>query len=365
MIILFFIMNKIIFDPIHGNIEIKNKCLQIIDTPEFQRLRNIKQLGACEYVFPGATHNRFSHSIGTFYLAQKVINYLKNNQPELDISENDIESIEIAALCHDLGHGPFSHLFDNYCLKKQKNNFHEHEFRSIEILKIISKKYNISMNFDKISKMIIPDKDENNYLYNIVSNPITGLDVDKFDYIARDTFFLGLEYSFNCDRLIRFTKVINNQICFPEKLAFNIYELYRIRYKLYREIYNHPVVSAVEFMIVDILKDKVIDINNLEKFCELNDSIVFDHPIYKKIQKRQLYKLKSQEILSNFNTLNIESDDNIIQVLKLGYNKNNSNPIKSINFYKDNQIIKLDTATLTLIFPEIFIETIIRIYQRI
>lgn len=358
-------MNKIIFDPIHGNIEIKNKCLKIIDTPEFQRLRNIKQLGACEYVFPGATHNRFSHSIGTFYLAQKLINHIKNNQPELNINNDDIESIEIAALCHDLGHGPFSHLLDNYCLQQQDNNLNEHEYRSVEILKIISKKYEIDLNIEKISKMIIPNKNESNYLYNIVSNPISGLDVDKFDYIARDTFFLGLEYSFNCDRLIRFTKVIEQKICFPEKLAFNIYELYRIRYKLYREIYNHPVVSAIEFMIVDILKDKNININNLEEFCDYNDSMVYNHYLYKQIQKRNLYKLEKQEIINNLKTFKFDNDKNkILQVLKLGYNKENSNPIKNINFYKDNQIIKLNTNKLSLLFPEIFIETVVRIYKK-
>jgi len=358
-------MNKIIFDPIHGNIEIKDKCLKIIDTPEFQRLRNIKQLGACEYVFPGATHNRFSHSIGTFYLAQKLINHIKNNHQELNLNTDDIESIEIAALCHDLGHGPFSHLLDNYCLKKQENKFHEHEYRSVEILKIISKKYDIPLNIDKITKMIIPDKNENFFLYNIVSNPISGLDVDKFDYIARDTFFLGLEYSFNCDRLIRFTKIINNKLCFPEKLALNIYELYRIRYKLYREIYNHPVVSAIEFMIVDILKEKNIIIDDLEKFCEYNDSIVFTHEKYKEIQKRNLYKLEKQEIIDNLKSFKYDNQENkIIQVLKLGYNSENLNPIKNINFYKNNKIIKLDTTTVSLLFPEIFIETVIRIYRK-
>jgi deoxynucleoside triphosphate triphosphohydrolase SAMHD1 len=356
-------MNKIIFDPIHGNIEITSKCLRIIDTLEFQRLRNIKQLGACEYVFPGATHNRFSHSIGTFYLAQKLIKHIKNNQPELNIINDDIESIEIAALCHDLGHGPFSHLFDNYCLKENENNLNEHEYRSVAILELISEKYNIEINLEKIKKMIIPNKDETHFLYQIVSNPISGLDVDKFDYIARDTFFLGLEYSFNCDRLIHFTKIINNQLCFPEKLALNIYELYRIRYKLYREIYNHPVVSAIEFMIADILKEQNININNLDQFCKLTDSIVYQHPIYQKIQERNLYKLESQEIMNDMENVNyINPERKIIQILKLGYNKENKNPIKNINFYKNNKIIKLKDHSLTLMFPDNFTEIIVRTY---
>jgi deoxynucleoside triphosphate triphosphohydrolase SAMHD1 len=359
-------MNKIIFDPIHGNIEITEKCLKIIDTPEFQRLRNIKQLGACEYVFPGATHNRFSHSVGTFYLAQKLIYHIKNNQPELNISLDDIESVEIAALCHDLGHGPFSHCLDNHCLNKVENNFHIHEYRSIGILELISKKYDIEININKIRKMIVPEKNNRNFLYNIVSNPISGLDVDKFDYIARDTYFLGLEYSFNCDRLIRFTKIINNELCFPEKLVFNIYELFRVRYKLYREIYNHPVVSAIEFMIVDILKDKIIDIKDLNNFCKLDDSIVRDHKLFNLIQKRDIYKLISQKVLKKNQELELNElgKNKIRQILKLGHNKENKNPVTNINFFKNNKIVNLDTNELTLMFPEIFIETVIRIYEK-
>jgi deoxynucleoside triphosphate triphosphohydrolase SAMHD1 len=359
-------MNKIIFDPIHGNIEINSKCLKIIDTPEFQRLRNIKQLGACEYVFPGATHNRFIHSIGTYFLAQKLIKNIKINQPELKISDDDVESVEIAALCHDLGHGPFSHCLDNHCLSKTDNNYHIHEFRSVGILDLISKKYGIVMNLNKIKQMIIPEKNNRNFLYNIVSNPISGLDVDKFDYIARDTYFLGLEYSFNCDRLIRFTKIINNELCFPEKLVFNIYELFRVRYKLYREIYNHPVVSAIEFMIVDILKEKKIDVLNLENFCKIDDSIVRDHNLFNLIQERNIYKLVSQKILKKDQKIELDNEDQnkIIQILKLGHNKENKNPVSNINFFKDNNIIKLDTNDLSLMFPEIFIETVVRIYEK-
>ena len=358
-------MNKIIFDPIHGNIEITSKCLKIIDTPEFQRLKFIKQLGACEYVFPGATHNRFSHSIGVYFLARKLIHHIKNNQPELNITDDDIESIEIAGLCHDLGHGPFSHLFDNYCLKKHNKNLDQHEYRSIAILDLISKKYNIQINLDKIKNMIIPNCNDTNYLYNIVSNPISGLDVDKFDYIARDTFFIGLEYSFNCDRLIHFTKIIDNKLCFPEKLAFNIFELYRIRYKLYREIYHHPVVSAIEFMIADILKNISINIDDLESFCKINDSIVFGHELFLKIQQRKLYKFEKQYFSQNLENIKyVNNDKKIIQILKIGYNKENKNPIKNINFFKDNKIIKINDKKISTIFPDKYLEILIREFKK-
>ncbi|XP_059152281.1 deoxynucleoside triphosphate triphosphohydrolase SAMHD1-like [Physella acuta] len=107
---------KVYNDPIHGHIEVNPACQAIIDTPIFQRLRFIKQLGMVYYVYPGAGHNRFEHSLGVYHLAGQFVRNLRQNQPELDITENDILCVEIAALCHDLGHGPFSHVFDNLFL---------------------------------------------------------------------------------------------------------------------------------------------------------------------------------------------------------------------------------------------------------
>ncbi|CAG2234897.1 SAMHD1 [Mytilus edulis] len=103
---------KIFSDPIHGHIEVHPLCIKIIDTPQFQRLRDLKQIGGCYFVYPGASNNRFEHCIGVCYLAGKLARTLQKRQPELDITNKDILCVEIAGLCHDLGHGPFSHLFD-------------------------------------------------------------------------------------------------------------------------------------------------------------------------------------------------------------------------------------------------------------
>ena len=109
--------NKVIYDVIHGYVKISDLCLKIIDTPEFQRLRNLKQLGLTYLIFPSANHTRFEHSLGVSYLAGEMLKHLKNKQPELEITEREIELIKIAGLWHDLGHGPFSHFFDNFFLK--------------------------------------------------------------------------------------------------------------------------------------------------------------------------------------------------------------------------------------------------------
>ena len=194
-------MNKIIYDVIHGFIEIDVLSLKIIDTPEFQRLRNIKQLGIVNLVFPSANHTRFEHSIGVYYLAGELLNNLKNNQPELNITKREILLIKIGGLCHDLGHGPFSHLLDNVILKEEESIYKEHENRSCLILNHIIKKYNIPINDEELTfiySIINPTnykkKTDKIFFYEIISNTRNGIDVDKFDYLKRDTFYLGLSY---------------------------------------------------------------------------------------------------------------------------------------------------------------------------
>jgi HD superfamily phosphohydrolase len=134
--------SKIFNDPIHGHIELSPLSIKIIDTPQFQRLRDISQLGGVYYVFPGAASKRFEHSLGVAYLAKQFITSIHHRQPELDISPVDILCVEIAALCHDLGHGPFSHLFDAKFLKKfEVSGDHDfefaHEHASIGILDVL------------------------------------------------------------------------------------------------------------------------------------------------------------------------------------------------------------------------------------
>ena len=270
-------MPKLIHDKIHGYMEFEDICLQIIDTEEFQRLRNLKQLGVCNYIFPGGNHTRFEHSIATAHLSEKMIKNIQNNQPELNITKNDILLVKIAGLIHDLGHGCFSHFFDTLFLKNIKTDFKDHEYRSIWIFENMVKKYKLNLtikDIEIITNLIYP-KDNKHYLYHIVANNLNSLDTDKFDYIQRDTYSLGLPFSIDSSRLVMQCRVINNEICYPEKEVYTIYELFHTRYRLHKQIYTHPAVQQIEYMILDILnKAEVVlkirdNIENYEKFIKL------------------------------------------------------------------------------------------------
>ena len=132
--------SKLIQDAVHGFIRLTPMAIKIIDTPEFQRLRDIKQLGMCHYVFPTAIHSRFEHSIGVYHLAGALLNNLKQRYSSLEfdvpglgkqrLSNLLIELIKVAGLCHDIGHGPGSHVFDDLIMKESTHPNKTHEVRS-------------------------------------------------------------------------------------------------------------------------------------------------------------------------------------------------------------------------------------------
>ena len=128
--------------PLHGVITLTPRMCKIIDTPEFQRLHKLRQLGATYLVYPSATHTRFEHSLGVSHLAKILMNSLKEKHPNLGIDDNLIELYQIAGLIHDIGHGPFSHLYDDVIINPEEDL--KHEKRGIEIFKNIVKRYSIS-----------------------------------------------------------------------------------------------------------------------------------------------------------------------------------------------------------------------------
>jgi len=292
-----------IYDIIHGTIQIDGITQKIINTEEFQRLRSIKQLGCCNYVFPSATHTRFEHSIGVYHLASKYIEILKN---ETLFTECQIKCILCAALIHDLGHGPYSHLFDEL-FDESKN----HEYRSIQIFKKMNEKYNLHFTDDEIDiiyRMIDPKKDkipkDERYIYQIVSNK-NGIDVDRFDYIMRDIKMTGLNYGIEYERIMNHSKIIDGEIVYSEKVKTNIEDFFRTRFIMYKEIYNHRTVRSIEFMMKEYIQylNSIIDISSYitdDRFIKLTDSIV-DLGGHWSILTEDPFSIAGKVVYNNFN----------------------------------------------------------------
>ena len=366
---------KVIFDPIHKYMKFDKLLLKIIDTIEFQRLRNIKQLGLCYYVFPGASHNRFEHSLGVSYLSGYMIEALKNKQPELNITDRMILLVKVAGLIHDLGHVSFSHFFDHHFLSEKLPNskFRHHEYRSCKLFEYIVKKYNIGLLDEEIriiKRMIDPDINDS-FLYQIVCNKINGLDCDKFDYIVRDTYNIGLAYSFDVMRLIDQARVIENKICFPSKCSFDISDLYYTRYKLHKQIYTHSAVRAIEYMVLDIIRmldsklnlvEKILDVGRMYEITDniLDMCYLFDDKkcikLLERIRVRDLYKIAFEG-----NSFDKKLDGVIIDKIKLNYSMNDKNPLNFVYLYEDYKIVNNNFLFLK---PDKFEEDIIRVYVR-
>lgn len=460
-------------DVIHDSIELSPIAKSIIDCPIFQRLRNLHQLGVCFLIFPNANNNRFEHSIGTYHLAGLMIEKLIRNSSckevnkalievkfiknyllkhfEIEDNEESMiflerieiillddylkELIKIAGLVHDIGHGPFSHLFDEWLHSKSKTNSEsesksesktnsefesefesesslksyseskllEHESRSVLLLKKIIDEKTIIVNdeefrmnefidddaFEFIAELINPNDQtpKSNFIFQIISNSLNGLDVDKLDYLCRDSFYFGSGKPFDLMRVISHTKVINGNICFPEKISYEIYKVFRARYDLHKQFYNHKTTICVEYMIRDILEnlDPILKISenikneNISKFIELDDHVVLDtaklvknfdsvYSIWKRqidmiqkitdsINNRNLYKciygetffaneeMSNRELFGRFKSkysdenLNLTFDSENITIVKLkigllGGNK--SHPLDSVYFFDNN-----------------------------
>jgi len=393
---------KIINDTIHGSISLSKLATLIIDTPEFQRLRYIKQLSTCYFVFPNAVHSRFEHSIGTYQICKKMLYNLKKNSKKEELNligniielkdyfsetHNDIllddyiiELVSIGALCHDLGHGPFSHLFDDNFLKNKPNISEQdkhHEFRSCNLLKSIINKNDVlksiitNEQIKFIHNIINPNKEiHKEYIYQIVSNSINSIDVDKFDYLTRDSKMLNINISFNFNRLIESAMIINNIISYPKKVDSDIINMFQARHYMHKKVYSHKSVISSLLNIIELLEnlDKLINftesVSNESEFIKYTDdyilnvarylSSIMNNDITKKIKKsldvidtHSFYKLvyhnyvdinETDEIYDKTTCYNdIVKFESIIGFIS----GKKSNPLESVYLYNSKEPYKL------------------------
>jgi len=354
-------MSTYIHDRIHKSIILTDLAKSIINTKEYQRLRRISQTGILFFIFPCANHTRFEHSIGVYHLAKKMcINLI--NPLELNRKFEIIELVGIAGLCHDLGHVAFSHLFDEFA--KKYKTFISHEERSVNILKHIINKYKIDITEEEyhfICNLIIPPSNYEKgiklynqhlgkWIFQIVANPINGIDVDKFDYLVRDSTICGIKTNFDFDRIINQSKIINDEVVFPYKLRNDIFQMFLTRYQLHQNIYNHKKVKAIEILIVKILEriEKIepfmYQFNQIKNICNLIDDIIFTkqdniiNQLLENIYQRNFPKL--DKILTNLNEKEDYSKYTICKI-NLGFSNDNTNPLLNILYFeKNNKLVK-------------------------
>ncbi|EPS95195.1 hypothetical protein FOMPIDRAFT_1025878 [Fomitopsis schrenkii] len=412
-------------DPIHDFIPFSSEVCAIIDTPQFQRLRNIKQLGTSYYVWPGASHNRFEHCLGVAHLARLMAEHLQEEQPELNITRRDVKCVTMAGLCHDLGHGPWSHVWDSMFIPRAlPGTDWKHEDSSDMMFDALVKENDLVLPEDDaalIKALIAGDPTrcspkEKPFLFEIVANKRNGLDVDKFDYIARDTHAIDMKVNLSLTRLIHSARVINDEICYHIKDANQIYELCYTRFSLHKRVYGHKTAKAIEYMIVDALLAAEPYLNfarhifDPKRYLHLTDDIrvrieASEGPELKpardilcRIHKRDLYRMVDWKVFPwafQYDCRQIFTPERIVRAAQaderehaageralldalrpehvvvdismMHYGMKDKNPLDTVSFYSKlnaNTSQKAKPHDVSLLMPAEFGEVLLRIYTR-
>jgi len=234
---------KIVNDPVYGFINIPYPILyDLIEHRYFQRLRRIQQLGLTNYVYPGANHTRFQHGLGALYLMEQAIAVLRSKGE--DITEEEAEGVMIAILLHDIGHGPFSHALENSIVSDVS-----HEKLSLLFMKELNRQFNGQLN---IAIEIFQNRYHKKFLNQLVSSQ---LDMDRLDYLRRDSFFTGVtEGIIGSDRIIKMLTVENDELVVEEKGIYSIEQFLVARRLMYWQVYLHKTVLSAENLLVNTLK---------------------------------------------------------------------------------------------------------------
>ena len=261
-----------IIDPIHDFVRVYGNELKIIDTPIFQRLRRIRQLSGAHLIYPGAQHTRFEHSLGVMHIASMAGQALAEKGV---VSYDDIQNLRLAGLLHDIGHGPFSHLFEEIFEEKRKIS-HEDLGRDIilktEIGDIISKN-----GFDKklVTKLAFGDS-KLQFMNEIISG---ALSADMMDYLLRDGYFTGAEHAkIDHHRLTHSLDVYKNKLALDKSSLVNFETMMISRYQMFKAVYFHKTVRAGEVMLleaIDLAEGELgLSSMNLDEYLQLSDDVI-------------------------------------------------------------------------------------------
>ncbi len=233
---------KIFNDPVYGFITIQYELLfDLISHPYFQRLRNINQLGLTYLVYPGALHTRFHHALGALHLMSMALDTLKNKG--IEISNQECEAVTVAILLHDIGHGPFSHALEGEIAEGLS-----HEMLSLAIMQKLNEEFSGRLS---LAIEIFQNNYHKKFLYELVSGQ---MDIDRLDYLNRDSFFTGVsEGIIGFDRILKMINVVDNELVIEEKGIYSVEKFLIARRLMYWQVYLHKTVLAAEQMLLKII----------------------------------------------------------------------------------------------------------------
>ena len=325
---------KVLRDPIHDYIQIEYQVIMdLINTKEFQRLRHIKQLGTLSFIFHGAEHTRFGHSLGVYEITRKIIEVFNQNYPKERFGENGWDNNEdivtlCAALLHDIGHGAFSHTFEHL--------FHtNHEQISIDI--ILSKSSEVNQVLTacdpklptKVAQ-VIQKKYNNPQVIQIISSQA---DADRMDYLLRDAYFTGTNYGlYDLSRILYVIRPYKNGICFRESGMHAVEDYITSRYQMFNQIYFHPVSRGMEVVLANTLKRaKDIYPQNKNYFATTSPWLV---PFFVDNYSLDDYLKLDDNVLQTYIKQWIDADDEILRHLS-----------QAFVFRKPFKSIKIPTGT--------------------
>lgn len=277
---------KIFNDPVYGFISISNELIfDIIEHPYFQRLRRIKQLGLTHLVYPGALHTRFHHSLGAMYLMQRAIAELRSKGHE--ITPDEALGAEMAILLHDIGHGPYSHALEHAIVDGVS-----HE----ELSRIYIRRFNTIFDGALSTALEIFEK---KYLKQFLGKMVSSqLDVDRLDYLKRDSFFTGVaEGVINFERLLNMLNVLGDELVVEAKGIYSVEKFITARRLMYWQVYLHKTVLAAEYMMMRLLKRA--------KYMSLNGEKLFASPAlsFFLTKKVTLEDFQEDEVINIFSEL--------------------------------------------------------------
>jgi HD superfamily phosphohydrolase len=297
---------KIINDPVHGFVTIPSDFIyDLIEHPWFQRLRRIKQLGLTHYVYPGATHTRFQHTLGALHLMNLALESLKSKG--ITITAEEEEAVLIAILLHDIGHGPFSHALERSIIEGIN-----HEQISHLLMDKLNHEYNRKLD---LAISIFDNRYAKKFLHQLVTSQ---LDMDRLDYIMRDSFYTGVtEGTIGTDRIIKMLAVQNDNLVVEKKGIYSIEKFLIARRLMYWQVYLHKTVIASENLLVRMLRRA--------KFLAGQKHEVYATPalryfLYQDIKKETLSE-KTGEAIGRF--IRLDDADIIVSAKEWQYHTDN------------------------------------------